>query len=157
MCSLPLRLSFGRIFKNIRYDASGPEVVCVIIQNQKQVNSFAVFALVQAIHKMRLVDEPGQDVKVIGNKMDEMDRRICGTRSTPIDLYTLVTTAFIECKVLAFQQKATYLHGLFDRKPKTLHVDKIIRTLKTKLRFLKAQGMWSPIEIDKLDKEIDLC
>ena len=88
--------------------------------------------------------------------MDKMDRWICRTISTPIDLYTLVATAFIECKVLAFQQKATYLYGLFDRKTKTLHVDKIIRTLKTKLRSLKSQGMWSPIEIDKLDRKSSL-
>ena len=130
-------MSFGRIFKNIRYDASGPEVFCAITQNQKQVNTFTVCALVQAIQKMRLMDEPRQDVKLFGNKMDEMDRRICGTGYTPIDLYTLVATDFIDCKVLAFQQKATQLHNLVESNHKTLHVDKIIWTLKTKLRSLK--------------------
>ena len=70
-----------------------------------------------------------------------MSRRISGTGSTPINLSTLVATAFIYCKVLAFQMKATWLDDLVDSNPKALYVDDTIHNLKSKFWSLKAQEM----------------
>ena len=85
------------------------------------------------------MDKPGQGVKNFGNNMAKMSRRISRTGSAPIDLSALVITAFIECKVLAFQLKAKCLHDLVESKPKSLSADEIIRNLKTKLQYLKYQ------------------
>ena len=85
------------IEKYLEYDTSGPGIFCGIIQNQKQVNSSAVCALVQALKKMRLVDEPGQDVENFGNKMAEMARHIIIIGPAPNDLSTLVATVFVDC------------------------------------------------------------
>ena len=49
--------------------------------------------------------------------------------------------------------KSTGLHDLVDRNHKALYVDEIILTLETKFLSLKAQGLWSPSEGDKLDTE----
>ena len=75
--------------------------------------------------------------------MAKMACRISGTGYSPIDLYTLVTTEFIDQEVLDFQLKATGLCDLVYSKPKALSADEIIRILKNKLRSLKAQGLWS--------------
>ena len=97
------------------------------------------------------MDESGQDIENFGNKMAEMDHHITRTGSAPIDLSTLVATDFIYCKVPAFQMNATGLHNLVDRNPKALSSDEIIRTLKTKFHYLKAQGLWCHSKGDKLD------
>ena len=47
--------------------------------------------------------------------------------------------------------KAAGLHNLVVSNPKALSADEIIRTLKTKLWSLKAQGLWSPSEVNKVD------
>ena len=44
------------IIKYLFYDASGPEVFCVIIQKNQHVNYFDVRAIFQALQKMRLTD-----------------------------------------------------------------------------------------------------
>ena len=100
---------------------------------------------------MRLTDEPGQDVETFGNKIAEMARQISGTGYAPIELYTLFATAFIDCEVLAFHMKSTGLHNLSNRKPKSLSVDDIIWTLKTKFWSHKAQGLSSTYEGNILD------
>ena len=105
---------------------------------------------------MRLTDETGQDDENFVNKMDEMARRISGTESAPIDLYTLVSTAFINWEVLDFHLKDTGLHGMVDSNPKSLFANEIIRTLKKKFRSFKAQGLWNPHESKKVDTEGDL-
>ena len=102
------------------------------------------------------MDEPGQDVEHFGNNMVEMACWISGTGSTPIDLSTLDANAFIDCKVLAFQTKATGLHDLVDSNAKALSVDEIIWNLENKFRYLKAQGLWIPSEEDKLDTDGEL-
>ena len=87
------------------------------------VNSSAVCALVQALQRMRLTDEPRQEVETFGNKMVEMACWISEIGSAPIDLSDLVATAFIDCEVLALQLKATGLHDLVESNPKALSVD----------------------------------
>ena len=89
---------------------------------------------------MRLTDKPGQEIKNLGKKMAEMVCWINGTVSAPINLYTLITTDFIDWKVLAFQMKNTGFRDLVYSNPKALSADDIIRTLKTKFRYLKLQG-----------------
>ena len=86
-----------------------------------------------------------------------MDCWISRTISAPIDISTLVDTAFIDCEVLAFHLKTAGLHDLVDIKPKALSADEIIWTLKTKFRYLKDQELWSPSEENKLDTEGDLA
>ena len=73
--------------------------------------------------------------------MSKISHQISGTGSAPVDQYILVVTAFIYCEVLEVQLKAIGLHDLVDGKPKALSEDEIIRTLKTKLQSLNAQGM----------------
>ena len=88
-----------------------------------------------------------------------MTKMACGTSITgydPIDLYTLAATAFIQCEVLSFYMKTKGLHNLVYSKPKALSTDEIIRTLKTKLQPLKAQGLWSPAESKKVDTQGDM-
>ena len=70
--------------------------------------------------------------------MVEISRRISGTGYAPIDLSTLVATAFIDCELISFQMKTTCLNDLVDSNPKALSVDEIIRNLNTKFRSLKA-------------------
>ena len=88
--------------------------------------------------------------------MAKMACRINRTESNPIDLYTLVATALIYWMFLALQMKNTCLHDLFDSNPKSMSIDDIIWTLKTKLRSLKAQWLWNPAESKKLDIEGEL-
>ena len=88
--------------------------------------------------------------------MAKMARRISRIESAPIDLYTLVSTAFINWEVLDFHLKDTGLHGLVDSNPKYLFANEIIRTLKKKFRSFKAQGLWNPHESKKVDTEGDL-
>ena len=52
--------------------------------------------------------------------------------------------------------KACSLHYLVDRNYKVLPEDEIIQTLKTKFCYIKAQGLWSPSEGNKLDMGGDL-
>ena len=73
------------------------------------------------------------------------------TGPAPMDLSISVITSFIECKVNVFQLNYTGLHNLVGNNPKALSIDEIIRTLKTKLRSLKAHGLRSPSERKKLD------
>ena len=138
------------------YNASGNEVFCSITQNQQQVKYSAICALVQALQKMRLTDEPGQDVEDFGNKMSEMAGRINVTGSATIELSTLVSTAFMDWKVLDFHLKDTWLHNLVDRNLKSLYAYEIIWNLNTKLWYLNDQGLWSFPEIKKVDMEGDL-
>ena len=102
---------------------------------------------------MKLTDEPVQEAENFGNTMAEMARRISGIGCAPIDLYKLVDTDFIDCKVLALQLKYAFPHDLFDSNFKALSIDDIIRTLNTKLWSLKDQGLWITSEVKKLDME----
>ena len=52
--------------------------------------------------------------------------------------------------------KATFLHDLVGSNPKSLSAGEIIQTPKTKLCSLKAQGLLSPSEGDKLYTEGEL-
>ena len=90
---------------------------------------------------MSLTGKPGQDIENFGNKVDEMARYTSGTGYSPIYLSTLVITAFVDCEVLAFHMKSTGLCDLVESNPKALSVDEIIRTLKTKSRSLRYQGL----------------
>ena len=72
------------------------------------------------------MDKPGHDVEKFGSKMAKMSCRISGTVSAHINLYTLVFTAFIDCKVLTFQLKDIGLHELVDSNPKVMSADDII-------------------------------
>ena len=90
---------------------------------------------------MKLTDEPVQEAENFGNTMAEMARRISGIGCAPIDLYKLVDTDFIDCKVLALQLKTTGLHELVDSNPKAISEYKIIRTLKNKFQSLMDQGL----------------
>ena len=83
--------------------------------------------------------------------MAKMSRRISGTGSAPIEISTLVSTAFIDCEVLAFHIKNTWLYYLVGSNPKSLSTYEIIKTLKTKLWYIKAKGLCIPSEINKLD------
>ena len=107
--------------------------------------------LVQALQKTRLKHKHGQDVENFGKDMDEMACQIKITASAHIGLSTLVSTAFIDYEVLVFQLKHTGLHDLVKSNTKDLYADEIIWTLKTKLRSLKYQGLWSPSESKKVD------
>ena len=86
-----------------------------------------------------------------------MARQIIEIWYTPIDLYTLVDPESIDWEVLAFQRKATDLHELVGRKPKSLFADEITHTLKTKLWYLKSQGLCSTSKSKKLDTEGELA
>ena len=86
-----------------------------------------------------------------------MSRRISGTGSATIDLYTLVATAFIDCEVVTFQLKATDLNYLVGSNPKSVYTYVITWTLKTKFQTLKAQGRWSSSDGRKLDTEGDMA
>ena len=100
---------------------------------------------------MRLTEETGQYIENFGNKMAKMARHISGTGFAPIDLSTVVVTAFIDYEVLSFHLKDTGLNELVESNSKDLYTDDIIRKLNTKLRHLKAQGLWGPSEGNKLD------
>ena len=52
--------------------------------------------------------------------------------------------------------KTTGLHNLFDRNPKALSTYETIRTIMTKLWYLKYQGLWITSEGDKLNTEGDI-
>ena len=121
------------------------------------MKSSAIRALVQALQKTRLTDKPGKDVENFGNKVDKMEHRISGKVSALIELSTLFATEFISWGVLEFQINATCLHNLVDSNPKDLYEGDIIRTLKTKLRSLKAQGLCRPAEIKKAETDGDLA
>ena len=88
--------------------------------------------------------------------MSEMARRVSGKGSASIDLSTLDDTDFIDCNFLAFQIKATCLYDLVDINPNAMSEDYIIRTLKTKFWYLKAQVLCSPYEGNNLNMEGDL-
>ena len=105
---------------------------------------------------MRLTDETGQDDENFVNKMDEMARRISGTESAPIDLYTFAATAFIDCEVLQFHMKTKFLNDLFGSNPKAMSVDKIIRTLKNKIWYINYQVLQSPSKVNKVYTEGDM-
>ena len=68
----------------------------------------------------------------------------------------MVVTAFIDCELLDLQLKTTCLHDPVDIKSKVLPEDDIIRTFKTKFRYIKTQGPWSPSEEKKLGMKGDL-
>ena len=82
--------------------------------------------------------------------MDEMAHWISGTGSAPIELSTLVTTAFIDYNVLAFQMNATGLQDLVDINIKSLSADEIIWSLNTKFWSVKAQRFYSTAERKKV-------
>ena len=86
---------------------------------------------------MSPVDELRQDVETFGRNMAEMVYQFRVTGYAPIDLSTLVANEFINCKVLAFQLKATGLHDIFVRNPKSLSAKNITQTLEMKLHYLK--------------------
>ena len=75
---------------------------------------------------MRLADKSGQDVEKLSNKIARMAPRISGTGSAPINMFSLVATAFIDCKFLAFQIKSELLHDLVEIYPNALSADEII-------------------------------
>ena len=91
--SITLKL-WETIEKDLRYNTSRIEVFCAIVQKQQQVNSSVVCSLVQALQKIRLTDDTRNNIENFGNKMAKMDHQISGTESAPIDISTLVATAF---------------------------------------------------------------
>jgi hypothetical protein len=145
------------IEKDLGYDASGPEVFNAIVRKQQQVNSSSVRALVVTLSKMRLNDEPGQDVESFGNKVIEMSRRIEGTGSAPSDLSVLVATTFLNSEVLTFQLKASALHDKTDDDPSSVTPDEIVRVLKQKYRSLLSQGLWTPADGKQKDLEAEVA
>ena len=62
----------------------------------------------------------------------------------------------MEWKVLAFQTKDAWWHDRVDSNPKSMSVEEIIWTLKNKFCSLKAQVLWSPYEVNKLDMDGEL-
>ena len=69
----------------------------------------------------------------------------------------MITTSFIDCKVLVLNIKATGIHDLVDSIPKALYAYEIIWTLKTKFQSLKAQGLWSTAETKKVDTDGEMA
>ena len=94
----------------------------------KSINrsTLPLFLLVQALQKMWLMEKIRQDIENFGNNMAQMAHWISETGSAPIDFFTLVTTAFIYCKVLNFQLKATDLNDRVYSNPNKMSVDEII-------------------------------
>ena len=78
---------------------------------------------------------------------------ISGIGSATINLFTLLATTFIYCKVLVFQMKDPGLHDLVYNNLKDLSEYEIVRTLRTTFRSLKSQVLWSPSESNNVDME----
>jgi len=137
------------IEKDLGYDTSGPEAFACIIQKLQVVNASAVRALVDELKQQSLVKFPAQDVDLFGNTVSELARRIDGTGLGPPDLSSIVAVCFLQCDVLEFRLKAIALHDEVDNNADAHTCAAIVRTLKSKYRALKGQGLWTPADTQK--------
>ena len=97
LASIDLKL-WSRIEKDLPLggDVTGPEVLRVIVLHLQQINSSSVRQLVKELEKLKLRDEPGQNVLTFGDKVLEVARRIDRTGMAPKDLTLVVASRFLE-------------------------------------------------------------
>ena len=123
-------------------DPTGPEVFTSIIQNMKQVNSSSVRQLINKLEKMKLKDEPGQDVLSFGDKVTELARRIEGTGLGPKDLTLICAACFLKSDSFEFNIEASRLHREVDIDPSKYTYEDIFGRHKSHFRSLQTQGLW---------------
>ena len=125
-------------------ETTGPEAFTAIINKQQQVNASSVRSLIDKLGKLKLIEEPGQDVNAFGDKVTDLCRRIVGTGSPPADLTSIVAARFLGADVLSFNMKAITMHDLADENRDAITWEAIILKLKNKYILLESQGLWTP-------------
>ena len=79
------------IEKDIGFNPSVPEAFAAVVYKLQQVNSAAICMLVEELHFLNLINEPGQDADIFGVQVIKLCRRISGTGFGPDDLGILAT------------------------------------------------------------------
>ena len=128
--------------KDLRFGASGVEVLSAVILKQQQVTATSVRVLVNELEALTLSDQPGQDVELFGNLVIDKARRIEGTGFGPPDLAVLVAKTFVSSDSLSFNIEANSYHSRVDKDPKSMSWETIVFELKNKYRALLGQKMW---------------
>jgi hypothetical protein len=130
--------------KELAVDASGPEAFAAVVYTLQQVSLATVRALVDKLKVLSLLKEPGQDFEKFDGRVIELCRCISSTGSTPANLVIFAAATFLECDVLAFKLKAIKIPNEVDKDAQSMSWDTVMRTLKTKYKILKGQGLWTP-------------
>ena len=153
LASIDLEL-WSRIEKDLPLggDVTGPEVLSVIVLHLQQINSSSVRQLVRELEKLKLKDEPGQNVLTFGDKILEVARRIDGTGMAPKDLTLVVASRFLDCDSFLFKIEASRTHREVDCEPGRLTYETIVLNHKNPYRSLVGQELW-PAEMPKASAE----
>ena len=115
----------------------------------QQVNASTVRKLVDDLKKMKLVNEPGQNVESFANKIIEQAKRIDGSGLAPRDLASLVVGCFLGGSALECEMAESTLHDKADSMFSGSEWKSIVRIIKTKYCSLIAQDLWGPAKTTK--------
>ena len=153
LASIDLEL-WSRIEKDLPLggDVTGPEVLSVIVLHLQQINSASVRQLVRELEKLKLKNEPGQNVLSFGDKVLEIARRIDGTGMAPKDLTLVVASRFLECDSFPFKIEASRTHREVDCEPGRQTYESIVLGHKNHYRSLVGQELW-PADMPKGNTE----
>ena len=136
-----------------------------VISKIQQVSASSARSLLDKLEKMHLLQEPGQDVELLGSKVIEKTRGIQGSGLVPTDFASILAACFIDSDLLAFKLGALSFFDAVTDNSTTINWEEIVRQLKQrKYHSLLGQILWdsqkckppdTPVFLDGLQASIN--
>ena len=131
--------------RDIKPDASGPEIFAAVINIHHSLSSSAVRVLLMQLQKMRLAKEAAENVETFSEKVLDVAKRIrgAGPSTCPADLAKIVYECFQECSTPVFAAAVTELLRKADKKDRSVEDwEAEITDLKSSYRNQVARNQW---------------
>jgi hypothetical protein len=136
----------GEIQKSINSEASktGPVIFMLIIERIVTSSSQTWRNMINELQKLRLSQEPGENVEAFASKVDHLCRTLEGANQLPPDAAVLVSQCFMASAVEVFKIKFMTIFGELDSQPKKYKWQEVVSQATRMYHTLKlTEGNWS--------------
>ena len=140
-----------KIERSLPEKATGPELLYRIIHEHQAQGATVLRNLEDTLRKLKLSQEPGEDVISHSNKVTEVARRIVGSGSPPKDLNLLVANTFLDSTTKQFELEALRIVNEIDRDSDSYDWYKVIDELTVKYESLLQRKQWVAHQTKKED------
>ena len=129
--------------KFITGDLCGP-IVFMLIVNRVQASSASVWRkVVDKLKKLRLCEEPGENVDTFCDKITGYCRSLEGADKLPEDITSILAEAFCTSTIELFRIKFVTIFDNCDENPRFMTWEQIVQTATSSYRSLQGRDQWT--------------
>ena len=124
----------------------------------RHLNASTIRKIDYELSKLKIINEPGQDVNAFARKITDLAAQIeGGSDSPPTDLSLTVCNTFLSSTEDTFKHRVFEIHNVVERDPSSMHWEDVLQALKDKYDSLVTNEIYQAASDRKQDKDNELA